>query len=129
MSLIRFTSSDKLSNVNGVVIGLGRKQISGAGVTHRGGKDVRPGVNTEQPMIRDGQKLLGRCVIETTRGHDQEVRVIGEGSRVMFDYPYNHILNPENSDTSEGWHRELRLMLADAASEIKTIRYDYPHQS
>ena len=50
-------------------------------------------------MVRDRQKLLGRFVIETTRGHEQEIRVIGEGSRVMFDYPYNHVVAPENSDT------------------------------
>ena len=79
-------------------------------------------------MVRYRQKLLGRFVIETTDGHRQEVRVIGEGSRVMFDYPHNHIVDPENSDTSEGWHRELRLLLADTASEINTIRFEYPHQ-
>ena len=79
-------------------------------------------------MTRDRQKLLGRFVIETTQGHEQEVRVIGEGIRVMFDYPYNHIVDPENSDTSEGWHRELRLLLGDSASEIKIIRFEYPHQ-
>lgn len=43
-------------------------------------------------MVRNWQKLLGRFVLETTDGHRQEVRVIGEGSRVMFDYPYNHIV-------------------------------------
>ena len=79
-------------------------------------------------MVRDRQKLLGRFVISTTLGHEQEIRVIGEGSRVMFDYPYNHIVGPENSDTSEGWHRELMLLLGDAASDIKTIRFEYPHQ-
>ncbi len=79
-------------------------------------------------MVRDRQNLLGRFVIETTYGHEQEVRVIGEGSRVMFDYPYNHVVDPENSDTSEGWHRELRLLLGDAESEIMTIRFEYPHQ-
>lgn len=52
-------------------------------------------------MIRDRQKLLGRFVIETTDGYEQHVRVVGEGSRVMFDYPYKHIVDPENSDTSE----------------------------
>ena len=48
-------------------------------------------------MVRDRQKLLGRFVIETTYGHEQEVRVIGEGSRVMFDYPYNHIVVASSS--------------------------------
>ena len=76
-------------------------------------------------MVRDRQKLLGRFVIVTTHGHEQEIRVIGEG---MFDYPYNHIVDPGNSETSEGWHRELRLLLGDSASEIKTIRFEYPHQ-
>lgn len=79
-------------------------------------------------MVRDRQKLLGRFVIETTDGHQQEVLVIGEGSRVMFDSPYYHIVEPENSATSEGWHRELRLLLAEAVSVIKTIRFEYPHQ-
>ena len=53
-------------------------------------------------MIRDRQKLLGRFVIETIQGHQQEIRVIGEGGRVLFDYPYNHIVEPENSDTKAG---------------------------
>ena len=44
-----------------------------------------PSSYTEQPMVRDRQKLLGRFVIETTQGHEQEVRVIGECSRIMFD--------------------------------------------
>ena len=79
-------------------------------------------------MVRDRQKVLGRFVIETPDGHRQEVRVIGEGGRVTFDYPYNHIVDPENSDTSEGWHRELMLLLGDAASDIRTIRFEYPHQ-
>ena len=79
-------------------------------------------------MTRDKQKLLGRFVIETKQGHEQEIRVIGEGIRVMFDYPYNHIVDPENSDTSEGWYRELMLLIGDSASEIKTIRFEYPHQ-
>lgn len=43
--------------------------------------------DAEQPMVRDGQKNLGRFVIETMDGHEQEIRVIGEGSRVMFDSP------------------------------------------
>ena len=30
-------------------------------------------------MVRDRQKLLGRFAIETTDGHRQEIRVIGEG--------------------------------------------------
>lgn len=42
-------------------------------------------------MVRDRQRLLGRFVILTMRGKLQEIRVIGEGSRVMFDYPYHHI--------------------------------------
>ena len=80
-------------------------------------------------MVRDRQKVLGRFVIETTDGHQQEVLVIGEGSRVMFDYPYSHIVDPENNATSEGWHRELRLLLGDAAPKIiRTIRFEYPHQ-
>ncbi len=79
-------------------------------------------------MVRDRQRLLGRFVISTTHGNQQEIRVIGEGSRVMFDYPYNHVVDPLNSDTSEGWYRELRLLLGDSASEIKTIRFEYPHQ-
>ncbi len=79
-------------------------------------------------MVRDRQKLLGRFVISTTHGHEQEIRVIGESGKVMFDYPYNHIVDPENSDTSEGWHRELRLLLGDSASEITAIRFEYPHQ-
>lgn len=79
-------------------------------------------------MIRDRQKLLGRFVISTTQGHQQEVRVIGEGGRVMFDYSYNHIMDPENMDTSEGWHRELMLLLGDSASEIRAIRFEYPHE-
>ena len=79
-------------------------------------------------MVRDRQKLLGKFVVETTDGHQQEIRVIGEGSRVMFDYPYSHIVDPENSETSEGWHRELTLLQGDAASNIKTIRFEYPHQ-
>ena len=41
--------------------------------------------HTEPSMVRGRLKLLGRFVIETTRGHQQEVRVIGGGSRVMFD--------------------------------------------
>ena len=79
-------------------------------------------------MVRDRQKLLGRFVINTADGHEQEIRVIGDGSRVMFDYPYNHVVDPLNSDTSEGWYRELRLLLADSESEIKTIRFEHPHQ-
>ena len=39
-------------------------------------------------MVRDRQKLLGRFVTNTADGHEQEIRVIGDGSRVMFDYPY-----------------------------------------
>ena len=46
----------------------------------------------------------------------------------MFDYPYNHIVDPENSDTSEGWHKELMLLLGDSNSDIETIRFGYPHQ-
>ncbi len=46
-------------------------------------------------MVRDRQKLLGRFVISTTHGYEQEVRVIGEGSRVMFDYPCIYIVDPE----------------------------------
>ena len=79
-------------------------------------------------MVRDRQKFLGRFMLETKEGHLQEIRVIGEGDRVMFDYPYNHIVDPENSATSEGWHRELKLLLGDSTSEIKTIRFEYPHQ-
>ena len=79
-------------------------------------------------MVRDRQKLLGRFVINTADGHRQEIRVIGDGSRVIFDYPYYHVVGPLNSDTSEGWYRELRLLLADSASEIKTIRFEHPHQ-
>ena len=67
-------------------------------------------------------------MLETIHDHKQEIRVIGEGSRVMFDYPYNHTVVPENSETSEGWRRELLLLMGDTASEIRTIRFEYPHQ-
>ncbi len=54
--------------------------------------------------------------------------MIGEGSRVMFDYPYNHVLDPENSDTLRVGIRGLRLLLGDSTSEIKAIRVEYTHQ-
>ena len=78
----------------------------------------------QQPMVRDRQKLLGRFVLETTHGHEQEIRVIGEGNRAMFDFPYNHIVEPENSDTSDAWHRESRLWLGASASELTTISFE-----
>ena len=63
------------------------------------------------------------------------MEVQGRGRRVLVtrhsrwsDLLWEHIVDPENSDTSEGWHRELRLLLGDAASEIKTIRFEYPRQ-
>lgn len=48
-------------------------------------------------MVRYKQRLLGKFVMETIDRREQEVRVSGEGARVMFDQPYNRVANPENS--------------------------------
>lgn len=37
-------------------------------------------------MVRDKQNLLGWLVIEATDESQQEVRVIGDSSKVVFDY-------------------------------------------
>lgn len=42
--------------------------------------------NTEQSMVRDMQKLLGRFVVETTESPQQELRVIDDSNMAMFEY-------------------------------------------